>query len=593
MKESRLKTSILVYALPVIAGLVLRVLLFSNWLDSPLRCYHLLQGLDMKTLLELGSSFYNLDTHFSIYRVLIASVMFFNHGVHCVEAVIVVQMFLGCLTGALTAYISLRISGNRYLSAVCGLLAALYAPALLYECLILQESVFLFFNVLSMAVILKARTKHFNALWLTLSGFAISLPLLMRFSSFLWALLSISWIMLYMFRRFKKENTMVILRKIFSVFLFMCIGISAALLPVSLFNLYKGWDVMPFSPANLKYTLELGAMENPSSLNLSSPAEAEKKHELTTLSGNILKQAVNYSRKALFIFRAFEIPNNVNYYFIKSHLNPLNHLPGPLLLIPAAVCGIIIMLAKRRFTRRESILFFYLISFTVPLCVFFPLGRYRMIFLPVFCLFAGYFLMHVIKEFRKVSRGGKFTVFLIPLLLYALIFRWAAPSSLPLRAEDFVAYGQALEIRKGDVPEVETCFALALLANPESKSAALNLTDKLISHAKFEKARSVIEPFYFQDMQNYKFAIKYAASLLGTGEAGEAEEVLLQLGPPENKISRYNYFFNLAESRRLQGKNTEAAEAYKKAMELTDRKELLEILNEQLRKVLGHNTSNK
>ncbi|OGV55940.1 MAG: hypothetical protein A2017_07680 [Lentisphaerae bacterium GWF2_44_16] len=585
MKESRLKTSVLVYLLPLIAGLISRIFLFQNWLDSPLRYYHLIQGLDMKTMLELGSRFYHLDTNFSIYRLLIASVMFFNHGAHCVEALIIIQMLFGSLTGVLIAYISLRISGNRYISMFCGILAALYSPALLYECLTLQESTFLFFNILSIAVILKARTKHFSALWLIFSGIALFLPPLMRFSSFLWALLGLLWIILYMLRRVRIRNTTGILKEMFPVFLFLFIGIAAVVLPVSLFNLYKGWDLMPFSPANLKYTLQLGSMENPSNLNLPPSTETEKQHELAISFKNIFKQAANYSKKALFIFRAFEIPNNVNYYFIRSHLNPLEYLPGPLLLIPAAVCGIIIMLAKRRFMRRESILFFYLISFTIPLCIFFPLGRYRIVFLPVFCLFAGYFLMHIIREFKKVSRGGKFTVFLIPLLLYALIFRWAAPSNLPLRAEDFVTYGQALEIQKGDVPEVETCFALALLANPESKSAALNLTDKLIRHAKFEKARSIIEPFYFQDMQNYKFAIKYAASLLGIGKAEEAEEILRQLPPPENKVSRYNYFFNLAESRRLQRKDAEAAEAYKKAMELTDRKENLEILKEFLKKV--------
>ncbi|MCK4982191.1 MAG: hypothetical protein KAS17_04655, partial [Victivallaceae bacterium] len=49
---------LLIYAIPALAALLVRVLLLINWWDSPVRWYCSITGLDMQTVLQTGTWLY-------------------------------------------------------------------------------------------------------------------------------------------------------------------------------------------------------------------------------------------------------------------------------------------------------------------------------------------------------------------------------------------------------------------------------------------------------------------------------------------------------------------------------------------------------
>ena len=129
---------ILIFVTVATVAITIRVILLSFWSNSPFRNYSEINGLDMKTLLAMGELFYHGKIAFSLYNLLIATVMLCNDGMISVIAIIIIQQLLGVFTSLLTTWISLKISGSRLIALLAGIVAALYAPALIYESVTLR-----------------------------------------------------------------------------------------------------------------------------------------------------------------------------------------------------------------------------------------------------------------------------------------------------------------------------------------------------------------------------------------------------------------------------------------------------------------------
>ena len=100
--------------LPVAAiATAVRLWVYASWLDSPLRWFHRVPGLDMQTLLEFGQRLVDGIGLFTLHRTLIAGVWLANGGAHHVEFLAAVQCVLGILSALLVTRITLHLFGKR------------------------------------------------------------------------------------------------------------------------------------------------------------------------------------------------------------------------------------------------------------------------------------------------------------------------------------------------------------------------------------------------------------------------------------------------------------------------------------------------
>ncbi|HBC89597.1 MAG TPA: hypothetical protein DCZ94_21885 [Lentisphaeria bacterium] len=548
--------NICVYLIPLTAALLARIILFSNWLESPFRYYHKISGLDMKTVLAFAESFCHGGAEFSNYKFFYWTILTAGGGI---TALIACQYLLGILTALLITFITLGVFRNRTAAVISGTFAALYSPELMYESMTLIESVFVFTSALSLAAIVRQSQKPDSKAWLFIAGFAAVLPSLGRFSGILWTLCAIVFV-IWMNLRHARKTT---LRIPTAPICIPLIGLVAALLPVTIFNAITVSSLNPI-PALPRsgYVLKAGADVNFTSH--STPPNPARSG-----SSGITRKAGNYAEKFLSLFKAYEIPDNLNYYFVREFLKPLNHLAGPLFLLPFASLGILILLYQRRFKGRTGLLFLYLIAFAIPMTVFIPFGRYRLILLPVFCASAGYAIVFILSNVQHFQK--KYVTVLVLTAAYSVLFFFASPSSINLRAEDFVGYGNAMEIAGGyDSKAISDCFRTAYDMNPSSASAVIHYANSLMKNSEFKEAESVLGILLKDNPSNPTVAINYASSLLGTGKPAEAEKLLKGIPEPESRNGKVNYYYQLGESRRMQGRNSEARLCYELALLYSD-----------------------
>ncbi len=565
--------NIAVYLAVLIAALSARIILFMNWMESPFRYYHTISGLDMKTIMGAVQQFCHGQTDFSIYKFFVYCCYIACGQELNVSAIIVGQLALGTVTSLLITFIAFKISGNRTAALISGIFAALYSPELMYECVILIDSVYVFTCVLSLAAIVQQNRRPGSKSWLLLSGIAASLPSLVRFPGVLWTFLAIAWIIYTQLRRDSKHR-----HKISAgvATILPVTGLLIVLIPVSIFNFGRvsSFTPIPAVPSSV-YAMKAGLEINLTRHSL--PAKTAG-----TGNSSYVAKAKNYAGKFISIFSANQIPDNLNYYFVKEMLPPLKYMIGPLLLIPFASLGMIIVILKRRGRLRKSFpLFLYFIAFAIPMTVFIPLGRYKLVLLPVFCVFAAFAVTFTI---RNLMPGGK--KHLTPLALalvagYSLLFITASPKPIE-RSEDFVAYGNAMETAGGyDNMEIDASYRIAYKLNP-TLSASIHLAGHLMKNSEFAEAEKILRGFYESSPDSLPVSINYASALMGTGKPGEAEKVLLGISEPENRKSKVNYNYQLGESRRLQGKKAEALSCYQLALEYSDTDEQKSIIRKAI-----------
>ncbi|HCE44222.1 MAG TPA: hypothetical protein DET40_11800 [Lentisphaeria bacterium] len=548
--------NICVYLIPLSAALIARSILFSSWLESPFRYYHRISGLDMKTILGFAESFSQGKEEFSIYNLFVTACLKIGGDV---PTIIACQCILGILTSLLITYITLRTFRNRMTASISGTIAALYGPELLYESVTLRESVFVFVATFSLAAILRQKSSISSVLWLVVSGCTLAAVPLVRLAGILWTAFAMLW-MLRANVKYKTGNGLTYQRSL----LLLPAAAFMVFMSVSLYNYLTVSNINPIPRfSSTPYVLKAGASASISAHP--EPAQVSKAIGAPSLSGKF----ENYAGKLIAVFKSYEIPDNLNYYFAREFLKPMKHMPGPLFLIPLASLGILILACRRMFKGNAFLLLVYLFSFTVPLIVFMPLGRHRLVLLPVLCAFAGYsivFILNCLMHFRK-----KHVMALVLAAAYSALFIFASPGTLPLRAEDFVAYGNAMEISgKYDKKEISGAYRLAHEINPYSISAAIYLVNYLMKNSEFAEAEAILKDLYVSNPGNQAVSINYASSLLGSGNAEKAEKILMGLPEPESRPSKVNYYYQLGESRRMQGRKPDAMICYKLALHYSD-----------------------
>jgi hypothetical protein len=436
----------------------------------------------------------------------------------------------------------------------------------MYESFTLVESLYAFTGAAAISAGLLLHKRLSKKIFLFFSGFLLLLPATVRFSGILVSAFLSIWAVLYLFefsQKSKKPKTA--FKKAFFFFL----GTFTAAVCVLAINFFRS-GVINFFPGTptVSYVLQAGSEMKINAVNdefnffaADSPGFVEYKTD------PFMKKAAVYVSKFFDVIKPYEIANNLNYYFIRNQIPFLKWLIGPMLLIPLGLSGFLVSIARFRDMKRFSIIFFYFASIALPMLVFLPLARYRIALLPFFAFFAGYYVKILILYLRK-SQERPMSL-LLCLLTYVIVLTWSAPSSLPLRSEDFLAYGEALEHKKGGENEIMNAYLASLYMNPDSASATMHLSNFLMAKNNFSDARKVLDA-YCQKHNDPKIKIMLASSMMGTGAPAEALEILKKLPPPQERKAQLNYFYQFGECMRLLGGADKALEYFSNADKLAE-----------------------
>lgn len=575
--------------IPLLAAIAIRTILYLFWLQSPVRYYSNVPGLDMQTTLLIGSWLYQGFSIFTIHKFMIAAIMFFNNGQHSPEILILIQIILGAVAAPVIAWCALRLTGRRLWAIAAGVIAAAYAPALLHECLALRESTQVFFAALSLFGLLWGRKRHFDIIGLIVAGTCLSLPCLVRVSSSPFLILGSLWIAMYLFLRYRGKR--LILKQLFIRLGALAAVFSVIFGAVMLFNARNSGTKLPFH-IDMNYAMKMSKVENPRDMNVG--ALQQPAAEIAPVTEDIAPRAEfsagrylkNCACKFYLLFKPFEIPNNVNYYFMKYNLFPLQYMAGPLLVIPLAFTAILFMLCSWQWMRKEGLLLLYILAYSMPLAFFYPLARYRLIMYPVFAILMFY---PFYKAYSQIKRRNSILMALPMLLLWSAVLLITFPENIDIRATDFVAYGKAVQYQAGKATdESGQYFFKAIEQDPDYIPGYINYADNLIKMGLYQQAHSLLADAYVRFNGDNGVAYYYGISLLGVRNPAKAESVFRKIPVSGSGESNSQYYYYLGEAQRLQNKLQEALKSYKTGLEFASGKKkdiLLKIIGDTEKKI--------
>lgn len=538
-------------ALIAILGCAVRFELFRSLLESPLRFFARVPGLDMETLLTKGEWGVSGGPMLTPHRLMVAAFWAANGAVHRPEMIAAFQMLLGIMTALMTFWCTLHLTRNRKAALAAGCVTAVYAPSLLYECVTLQESVVTFTGFFSFFLFLWSRKHHFHGWYGILCGAALGFAAIGRPTAILWAAGALGWIVRYVWRKRHLRWSFFALGGFFFLLAF-----------TTWFNWNGCKYIGPFFRVG-QYAVSVNAPASPDvSAGASDAASPSAISAAARQLRGMIRVGINAASRIPLLFSVREIPENLNYYFLRERLWPLPVLPGPALLIPFALAGTLLALCRP--LRKESIVLGYIFALALPLCAIYPVGRYRLMLIPAFAIAATYpFLLH---WGRKYTRRAVFTNFAV--VAAAFLLNWNQFGSIS-RSTDFVAWALAQEAQSGGVTE-ESCnsfYEAFRLSGGKNQSAAVNLLSRLIGANAFDSAEKIARQTLEAGAENPHLIAYYLGLIrMGQGEFAEAEHIFEAIPPEAIEALQMKYHFFYGETLRLQGKYDAAREAYDRAL---------------------------
>ncbi|MCF7889006.1 MAG: hypothetical protein K9L78_02705 [Victivallales bacterium] len=276
----------------------------------------------------------------------------------------------------------------------------------------------------------------------------------------------------------------------------------------------------------------------------------------------------NYLRNFLFTFRAYEIPNNVNYYFIRKFLFPVSFMPGPIILFPFALAGLLFIFIYRKKYNNTVLLLLFILPVAAACTFFVPIARYRIVLIPVMAVGAGILLKNLLcflfdRKYIKLFFAS------ITVAIFALL-QYMSMENNYYRASDYVAYGQAMRWQNSKNPLILPLFKKAFTIRPDLKFTKKNLIIECLRNGNFNSAKQLLQPEYKKNPRNFDTAINYASSLLGCKKFNKAYEVLSNIEKTDSPERKKKLYFNLGEYYFLTGRYNKAKNCYTVLLNLTD-----------------------
>ena len=430
----------------VVVGVVLRLLHFWFVVHTPWTQHHIMLEYDdfmnfewVKTILAgdwLGRQTYHpytsymkmmapLETWYQwwggkeifhqapLYPYLLAGL--FGACRESVSCVFLIQLLLGSLLPLIIYALATRFFDRRT-GLVAASLAAIYGPFIFHEATLLRDWLLVILETLAVLSLLKAKTSQRMSHWV-LAGALLGLGVLTRESVLVLTFLAVGWVILDGGGT-RTERARAALCVI--------IGIMLALSPLVFRNLMVG--APPFAISNrfaeAVVSSNSGRVVEESLGPIMQVSQGKTGATLVALfdsfSGNAMRLLEVWLWKFKALKGAFEIPNNVSFYY-GQHISPiLRWLPGYAIIFPLGLAGLLISLAS---WRRRSLLFVYALACVTWLMIISPLSRYRLSLVPALIIFAAGMLVQAIDAVRLRNAGR--AVAICGLVLASIVFqRW-------------------------------------------------------------------------------------------------------------------------------------------------------------------------
>lgn len=228
----------------------------------------------------------------------------------------------------------------------------------------------------------------------------------------------------------------------------------------------------------------------------------------------------NVIRKSLLYLAEFEQPDTHPYLFFRKRFPPLSlPLPGMGPVIVLAVLGVVLSLATWRNRAAELALFF---GYAASVVVFFVLGRYRIVALPLFAAFAGVAVAELARMARQRAVPALAAAAFVLVLALLVVKRGDYPETY-----DWPLFNVALGLLdEGRYEEAEVQVAKGLRAHPDS-ALGLELRATLaMKRGDLAEASRALEGAlaYAPDRMSLKLALVRLREK--EGRAAEAEALL-------------------------------------------------------------------
>ena len=323
----------LFWILPLILSASARGVFGFYFIESPFKNYYLIKGLDMYTI-------YNQfhDVVPSFYYLFLRGLSVISSPNSFIENLIIVQLLLGIIATMLIVYSAYKLTGNKFTACLSGIIYGLYAPGIIYEGFLLKESFYLFAVVLIIALCFWNSAHKYFRICAFLLGVVLFIPAYTRGVGLLFSLLIMLWYFftLAYYANGRFLNVLTRLKFLISRSMIFILGILVVQAAVY-YSCSKKLPAVTSAFSNFSYFYNVGQKTSLTSVN--SPVEKNVSPKMVK-SQNIeggsqsnksdlnIRYIRNYFRNFLFTLRAYEMPNNINYYFLRDTLLPLRLFIG-------------------------------------------------------------------------------------------------------------------------------------------------------------------------------------------------------------------------------------------------------------------------
>ncbi|MCZ6775684.1 MAG: glycosyltransferase family 39 protein [Ignavibacteria bacterium] len=358
-------------------------------------------------------------------------------------AVRLVQLAIGVGAVVCVFFIGEQLFSRR-VGFVAALIASVYGPFILYNNLLLVETLKVFFLVLTVSLLLFARERQQVRWWIT-SGASLGFAILCRPTDFMVMAVVGAWV--FSFLQWSAQQKLVR----FGGFV---LGVIMLIVPVTVRNYaVSGEFVFITSNGGLNFYLgnnpqAVGVYYNVDRLDLANDPDGRVYAETLlnrTLSPSevsaywlsksldfVLGQPVDFlqllGRKALLFFHHKEISQlGYNYQFINTTSIPLlSYLPSFLIVGPLGILGCIL---ARKHWKELTLLYGVLFAEVIAVIAFFVTDRFRLSAMPFMILFAGYALVELYRQWQK--KQVRNIVAAATILVAAILFTTALNYDIP------------------------------------------------------------------------------------------------------------------------------------------------------------------
>lgn len=356
-----------------------------------------------------------------------------------------IQILIGSANCLLIFLLAKKLSnGKKIPSFIAGMFAALYGLLTFFDASLFMIFLTLVFVNITFLLLIEYKESH-RASFAFLAGIALGLAALDRTNTLLFTPIA-AWFLAgeysFKWRKWKWKPAILFI-----------VGTITMIVPITIRNYIVGKDFVLVS-SNAGVNLYIG--NNPQTLgvfhlppqsglsNYDLPgtsvkiAEQETGRELkpSEVSQFWMKKASIFIfskpfqetallwRKFLFFWNAYEIPNNLNFYFVKSNFGPILNFMfiGFWLIAPIAVVGIA-WRWRKGLTSNDKLLVGFLIVYMLSVIPFFITERYRLPIVPVLIVFASV----TVVDIFNVVKAGKLRKLLflgLGLILAGIFVNW-------------------------------------------------------------------------------------------------------------------------------------------------------------------------